>query len=173
MQSDRRTRYTKKAIREALEKLLKNNALEKITVKELCAEADINRATFYRYYTDIYDLFASIEHEFVEEVFAENNMSEESLNERLMEVIYQNQGFYREFFHSHLESAYVQKQIEEKYQVFFSEIQKEWDEQTARYTFQYMKDGIIGILKAWVENGCKETPEQMEQIVMGIVKNQL
>lgn len=173
MQSDRRTRYTKQVIREAMENLLKNNSLEKITVKELCAEADINRATFYRYYTDIYDLFASIERELVKEVFEKGDLDERKVNERLMEVIYQNQGFYREFFRSHLESAYVQKQIVEKYQAFFGKIQEEWDEQTAYYTFQYMKDGIIGVLKAWVESGCNETPEQMEQIVMGIVKKQL
>lgn len=61
MTYDRRVIYTKKVIKEALLNLLKENPLEKITVKETCAHADINRATFYRYYIDAYNLFETIE----------------------------------------------------------------------------------------------------------------
>ena len=35
--------------------------LEKITVTELCAKADIHKSTFYAYYRDIYDLSDHLE----------------------------------------------------------------------------------------------------------------
>lgn len=57
---DRRTKYTLKTIKETFLDLLQENNINKITVKEICDNADINRATFYRYYTDIYDLLKKI-----------------------------------------------------------------------------------------------------------------
>ena len=49
---DRRTKYTKKIIKDTLIKLLSEKEIKKVTVSEICAIADVNRATFYRYYLD-------------------------------------------------------------------------------------------------------------------------
>ena len=57
---DRRTAYSKKVIREALLELMRDKPLNKITVKEICTLADVNRSTFYAYYEDIYDLHRAI-----------------------------------------------------------------------------------------------------------------
>ena len=43
--------------------------MKRITVKEICERAEINRATFYRYYTDPYDLLEKMEQEFLEDMF--------------------------------------------------------------------------------------------------------
>ena len=58
---NRRVKYSKKLIQDSLLQLLQEKPLEKITVKELCERADVNRGTFYRYYEDIFDLFDTIE----------------------------------------------------------------------------------------------------------------
>lgn len=47
---DRRVRKTRRAIREALETLLQQNAIEQITAKELAEEADIGYTTFFRHF---------------------------------------------------------------------------------------------------------------------------
>lgn len=60
---DARIRYTKGAIRTTFISLLKEKPIEKITVKEICEKADINRATFYRYYENPYDLLEKLEGE--------------------------------------------------------------------------------------------------------------
>ena len=54
MATDRRTKYTKSVIRQALFDLLKEKPLNKITVTDICKMADINRSTFYSYYEDVY-----------------------------------------------------------------------------------------------------------------------
>ena len=61
---DRRAAYSKKMIRESLYELMKTKPLNKITVKEICETADVNRSTFYAYYMDIYDLHQKITKEF-------------------------------------------------------------------------------------------------------------
>jgi AcrR family transcriptional regulator len=54
--NDLRVRYTQQVLKEHLLLLLNRKPIAKITVKELCESADINRATFYTHYTDLYDL---------------------------------------------------------------------------------------------------------------------
>lgn len=56
MENDRRVRRTENAIRSAFLKLIFEKDINKITVKELCECADINKSTFYLHYRDIYDL---------------------------------------------------------------------------------------------------------------------
>ena len=55
------TEQTKQNLRTAFWKLYEEKSIEKITVKEVTALAGYNRATFYLYYQDIYDLQKQIE----------------------------------------------------------------------------------------------------------------
>ena len=62
---DLRVEKTEKAIKNAFIELRSQKPLEKITVKELCAEARINKSTFYSHYQDIYALSEAMEKETV------------------------------------------------------------------------------------------------------------
>lgn len=43
-------------LKSALLELMKDSDFEKITVKQICEKAQVNRSTFYAHYTDIYDI---------------------------------------------------------------------------------------------------------------------
>lgn len=58
--TDRRIRKTQHALQEAFIQLIMEKELNQITVKELCARADINKSTFYLHYRDIYDLASAL-----------------------------------------------------------------------------------------------------------------
>lgn len=66
---DLRVKRTKNNIINAFLKLRSKKALERITVKELSDAAEINKATFYLHYRDIYDLSEKLENELFESVF--------------------------------------------------------------------------------------------------------
>ena len=70
MKTDSRIIQTKRAIKSEIINLLRQYPLNKITVKMLCNKAEINRATFYRYYEDVYDLYDKIKAQFIDEIFA-------------------------------------------------------------------------------------------------------
>ena len=53
---DRRVKYTKMVLKESLIDLLSKKDISCITIKQICEEADINRATFYTHYSDQFDL---------------------------------------------------------------------------------------------------------------------
>ncbi|MBQ8296990.1 MAG: TetR/AcrR family transcriptional regulator [Ruminococcus sp.] len=63
---DMRTERTRKNIINAFLQLRSKKPLEKITVKELSALAEINKATFYLHYHDIYELAETLENEVVQ-----------------------------------------------------------------------------------------------------------
>ena len=65
--TDRRVVRTKRSIRMALTKLLASKPLGEITVTELCKAADINRKTFYNYYSDVSMVVDEIEDEIAQE----------------------------------------------------------------------------------------------------------
>lgn len=57
---DRRTKYTRRVIREALMELLKTKPYTKVSATEICRMADINRGTFYIHYYVLDDVLDDI-----------------------------------------------------------------------------------------------------------------
>ena len=53
-------KFTKQAIMKSLMDMLKTQSVEKITVKDICETCEINRNTFYYYFSDIYDVLDSV-----------------------------------------------------------------------------------------------------------------
>jgi AcrR family transcriptional regulator len=166
MKSDRRVIYTKRVIKESLLNLLESNPLSKITIKEICNDAEINRGTFYRHYEDIYDLFEEIESEFIDQVYLKSE-EEFSIN-TLLNLIYTNQGFYREFFFNHLESERIKNILEEL--MIEQPLSKDQHDHTAIVALnKFMYYGITGLIKEWVNGGCKISPIEFETIVMEVI----
>lgn len=85
---DARKRYTQKVLKQSFLTLLKDKPVNKITVKEVCALAQLNRATFYAHYSDCFDLMESIEQELID-AFAKSMRYAGSLDvTALIEAIY-------------------------------------------------------------------------------------
>ncbi len=65
--TDRRILRTRSAVQSALLRLLAEKPLSEITVTELAQRADINRKTFYNYYSDVSMVLEEIENQIVED----------------------------------------------------------------------------------------------------------
>lgn len=63
---DRRVLKTKRAIRNAFAKLMTEKDINDITIMELAATADINRKTFYNYYTGVHQVVEDIERDILQ-----------------------------------------------------------------------------------------------------------
>ena len=64
--TDARVRYTRRVLKESFLKLLREKPVNRITVKEVCEMAELNRATFYAHYSDCFALLESIEQELID-----------------------------------------------------------------------------------------------------------
>lgn len=73
---DLRMEKTKRSIINSFIEMRSKKDIEKITVKELCEKAQINKSTFYSHYHDIYDLSEQLETEVVNSIIEQMNHPE-------------------------------------------------------------------------------------------------
>lgn len=91
---DIRIQKTRAAIINTFIELRSKNSLEKITVRELCQKAQINKSTFYSHYEDIYALSNEIEDQIVVDILKEIKHPE---------LVFQDlEGFNQELFYAFL-----------------------------------------------------------------------
>lgn len=94
---DNRVRYTKNILQQALLKILREKSIDRVTIKELCEKAKVNRGTFYLHYATPNDLLREIEQQFIDEnmtMFSPyfNNGYETSYMAALFAGILKNKG---------------------------------------------------------------------------------
>lgn len=171
---DRRTKYTKKIIKDTLINLLSEKDINKITVSEICKIADINRATFYRYYLDVYDLLNNIEKDFEEELknayhpetveentvffFSKSMLNVLLANKELVKILFTtNNNIY--FLNTILEIAY--EKCREKWQIDLPDLSEEDMEYAAVFIF----NGALGVVNFWVKNNFDKDIDEVSEII--------
>lgn len=169
MATDRRIKYTKTMIRQALFDLLEEKPINKITVTDVCKLADINRSTFYSYYEDVFDLLASIQNDLFENVVL--TLSTEDWFSDLLKLVDENKDLCRALIGPHGDSSFIRQLL----YLGYDNSMKLWKEMfpnaTAEildYAYAYMSNGVIGILENWVFSGYKLTIEEVGQILHGL-----
>lgn len=131
---DRRVRYTKMIIKDTFFELLKEKPVTKITVTEICAAADINRGTFYKYYSDPLDLLKKIEDEIFEEVLETTHkyfqLQEQTIYDfslHLFKYLEDNVNVFKILFSENGDSSFIRKVYYVLQDKVISEWKKTWD----------------------------------------------
>lgn len=161
--NNKRRRDSQEKIEKALITLLQTNEIQRITVSDIIKEAGLNRSTFYANYLDIFDLAdktrKKLENEF-SNLFAEYDyFNERSGALKMFSHIKNNQIFYKTYFKlcyddKHLISIYDTRRAE-----------KEHIDTNINYHIEFFRNGLNAIIKLWLANGCKESPEEMAEVL--------
>jgi AcrR family transcriptional regulator len=179
VKKSRKVRYTRMVLSESLMELMKTKPISLISVKEICAFADISRSTFYTHYADQNDLLQKIEKEmlvFIDSiltkyVFYKNDKHEalQMLEEILQHVANNNKSIYVLFsengnisFLKNLFSSLYQKNI------FKFLTDKLPDEQTKEYYFMFFVTGAIGIIYHWINNGMNKSIQELSKLIINL-----
>lgn len=170
MKSDARVRYTKMVIKDSFVKLLKNQPINKITVKDVCELAEINRATFYKHYTDCFDLLKQIEDESIAElqqlVLESRHKGITDIFIKIMTKMQENGSLYLTLFSENGDSAFPARILNLCYEQM--ELPLEFSALPAsrrKWLYYFMAHGCSGILNHWVNNGMKEEPAEIATFV--------
>jgi predicted transcriptional regulator len=176
MKLDRKTRYTRKALSDSLIELMKDKPFTKITIKELCEKADINRTTFYAHYRDQYDLLLQIEEEtlaYFEGMLDKYDsrrskreileMIEEMLgfisnNSNYLHILLSENGdidFQKKVFRRFMQKGLVTKYFSEK------SIKKDMYE----YWYAFVVNGAIGLIQHWLKNNMSIPIHELAKII--------
>lgn len=169
---DRRIKYTKKVIKDTVIELLEHKDIKKITVSEICKIADINRATFYRYYLDVYDLIDKIKDDLIEElrgaindssdytvsIFAKDLLRVLLDNKKLVKILFKTDNNVY-FLYDFLEVAY------EKCQDRWQKDLKNISEEDIDYATLFIFNGALGVVNYWVNNDFDKDIDELSEII--------
>lgn len=176
---DARVRYTKMVIKEQFIHLLKETSLDKITVTKICDCAEINRATFYKYYNNPADLLYKIEKELLDGLEEKTNhgkdMSLPEIFRVILEDIKKNGYIYETLFSKNSDAEFRKKVFEIAYRGHFRIIQEHFPEMPLvqqEYLYYFMAEGCNGIVKQWMRRGMSDSIDnliEMAQAMFDIV----
>ena len=162
--NNRRRKESREKIEKVFVELLQTRDLSQISVSDICKQAGLNRTTFYANYTDIYGLADAIRDRLeanLVELYQEEHTTGINSNDylKLFRHIQQNQIFYQTYFKLGYDNKY-------KIISYDTELaQKHFQDRFIHYHMEFFKSGLTRIIKLWLQNGCRETPEEMFEII--------
>ncbi len=162
--NNKRRRTSCEKIEKVFVELLQTKELSEIRVSDICKRAGLNRSTFYANYMDIYGLADSIRDKleadladlYQEEIVAKVN-SHDYL--KLFRHIRENQMFYRTYFKLGYDNNYKIVNYDDEL------AKKHFQDCFIRYHMEFFKSGLTQMIKMWLQNGCRETPEEMFEVL--------
>lgn len=176
VKEDRRVKYTKMVLKESFINLLEKKDISQITVKEICEDADINRATFYSHYTDVYDLLKKIENELLDNVNVYlsqldkmgQNTDNIILAEKIFDYIKENAKLCRLLLSERGDISFQKKVIFLVYDKIISELTGniKLSKEDADYVYSFTITGCVGIIQKWLNDNMKKSSRFMAEMVI-------
>lgn len=169
MATDRRKKYTKNVIRQALFDLMEEKPISKITVTDICKLADINRSTFYSYYEDVYALLTSIQNEMFEDVVF--SLKKENWFSDILKLVDENRDLCKVLIGPNGDSSFIRQLIYLGYDNsirIWQDLYPKVSVEMLDYAYAYMSSGVIGILENYVCTDYKQTIEEVGALLMSL-----
>ncbi len=176
VKEDRRVKYTKKVLKESFIKLLSEKDISRITIKEICDEADINRATFYAHYSDQHDLKHKIEEELFENISTylsagtsnDGKVSTVDMVEQIFEYIKENAQLCKLLLSDRGDLDFQKK-------IMMLVYNKDIDEQVSRgvisredaeYIHSFVITGCVGTVQKWLDDDMKKPTRYISELLV-------
>jgi len=173
---DARIKYTKRAIRDAFLKLLKKNPLSKITVKAICDIAEINRATFYKYYDNAYDLLDKMEMELLDDLqkkIASASSTDLMVTFRIiLDDIYNNKDMYVVLFSENGDVLFRERLFKGCYDTYIKDIKTNFPhitEDEQNWLYYYVGEGANGVLRQWIKSDMKDSVSKVIDFLKKVI----
>lgn len=158
------TDYLKECMGTALLELMKEKPMEKISIEEMTAKADVGRSTYFRYFKSKEEVLA------FKIVCLWKRFTEEHQTEHIVSSSPEETKLYFEFCLSIrpisdlLYATGHQHVILDAYLQIIVPVIEGADAKTY-YLVQFLAYAVFGLMNAWILRDYKETPEEMAEII--------
>jgi AcrR family transcriptional regulator len=173
---DRRVKYTRMVLKESFINLLGKKDISEITIKEICENADINRATFYTHYSDQYDLLRKIEDEFLDNIrnyLGELNKKDKKVDpvllaEKIFEYIKENAKLCKLLLSERGGLNFQKRVMMIVYDTIINELtdNSTITKEDAEYVYSFTITGCVGIVQKWLNEDMKKSARFMAEMVI-------
>lgn len=175
MNKNQRVMLTKRLLQEALIRLLEKKPLEKISITELCEEADINRATFYRHYNLPCEVLEEMQSMFVEKIHSDVDMnalisSPLKYVEKVCSYIYDYAEIVKIFINNNSEENMI-KLFDDFFESLLRNNERikrsyNMDESEIKLISAYMSGGGYFMLRRWLLEDIPKTSDEVSKLVL-------
>jgi len=179
---DRRVQYTKMVLKLSLVRLMADKPIGRVTIKEICERADVNRGTFYTHYADQYELLDEIEGDLDDEIktaLAKNLPNSGNATEvitEILEAVAARATLCQVLFSEHGDAAFVSKIMNNARPQFVDEwTSKVPPGEVAQLDRLYIfaANGIAAVIQDWLRGGMTETPAVIAAFVQKTINHGL
>ncbi|MDD3341591.1 MAG: TetR-like C-terminal domain-containing protein [Bacilli bacterium] len=162
--NNKRKKDSIRKIESAFVQLLQGKELNQISVIEICKRTNLNRSTFYSNYLDIYDLADKVRENMEKDVsilykdeidrkYNSNNFL------KIIKHIKENQLLYKTYFKLGYDNNH-------KIFHYDTKLSKQYfDDKYIDYHITFFMNGFNAVIKLWLKNDCKESPEEINYII--------
>ena len=173
MKENQRVRITKLLLKKSLIELMKQKSIYKISIKEICELADLNRSTFYKYYNTEFDLLKDIENEYLTTIDDYiSQISHHLTIRKLLEYVIDNIEVFRLFLDDIPGINFYERLIELCLKIMTYDqmvVVKAEKDNINDYVFRFIIFGALSVVKSWIEKEDREAPAEMNEILMSIL----
>lgn len=153
--------YVEQQLVDALIALLKHKSLNEISVRELCNQAGVGRASFYRHYQSKEEVLERharfLIKEWSQELESDSGAKPWDVFESLFCQLKEHQAFY-EVLHKTGRDNVLRISLREKIG-----LTKDLSNSDA-YQKVFFADGVSGWIEEWIERGMQETPAELNEL---------
>lgn len=178
---DRRTRRSKRLLKQGLAELMQEKSFNTITVREITDRMDLNRGTFYLHYADTYELLQKLEEDsltdvqrMIDEHRPETNAGTlRPIFEPILDYIVENREICYALFVNNSTSNFtdkVHRLIYENGVAVIHERFAEVSDEKMDYLLSFLTYGLIGLIKQWFDTDMAMKKSEVVQLADNLVK---
>ena len=174
MPENQRVRLSKQMLRQSLIELLNEKSIHKISVREICDKAEVNRSTFYKYFGSQYDLFNDMENEILRHVNEHLNIRPAVMADELAQVtkliafIGENAALCRVLINHNVDPNFPDALINLSFlrQWIASRFRDEYTKTEMEYIYAMIVNGGYSIIRMWINKDDREPPEVIAAVLL-------
>lgn len=174
--NNQRTRLSKMLFKNALMDLLKEKgSVAKISVRELCDRAELNRSTFYAHYQEPNDLLIEIETELLDateehlkKIGAENDIGAHKYILSFLQYIRQNDKPFRALLIDSTDPEFRSRFMQQSIIQFVDNLRIVLPKELEQYIFSYILNGSTGIIIQWIRSDYAADENEIVNLLFSI-----
>ena len=158
--NNQRTRLSKILLKNALMDLLgEKGSVAKISVRELCERADLNRSTFYAHYSEPKELLEEVENELLDatqdhlkKIGAENDLGAHRYLLSFLIYIKENDKPFRTLLIDAGDPEFRSKFMQQSIIQFVENLNISFPKDQEQYIYSYILNGSTGVIIQWMRS---------------------
>ena len=169
----RRSKMTRRLMKDALMELMENRPLASVSITELCSRADVNRSTFYSYYSDLLQVLKEIEDDIIGQLPEAKPIEDcADLDKRLIEDFTLFFGYVRKHARDFFillqsgDSHFREHLIDTIMRRFRRATTETIDPLMSRWSYIYCLNGTFGMMKDWISQDFPIGDREFAELVL-------